>query len=143
LGMTNGLAKELEPLAERKSDFEELPPIQPIPVTAEELRLMVAYFHNGDTCWSNRLFDELNHENPREALFMVQMLLDKAEKTPDLLEEVFVHAVNPFVYVNFTAYRSELTSMAMRHEALRQWFIKTKHPLTSDAEGWASMIRDL
>jgi hypothetical protein len=44
LGMTYGLAKELEPFAERTADFEKLPPIQPLPVTAGEIELMTAIF---------------------------------------------------------------------------------------------------
>jgi hypothetical protein len=143
LGMTNGLAKELEPFAERTADFEELPPVQPISVTAEEIALMVAYFHNGDTCWAASLFSQLKHHNAAEAFFMLQMLLDKAEKNPELLNDVFVHAVDPFIAINFSGYKSDLTAIAMRNEALRQYFIDTKYPRTNDSEGWADMIRDL
>jgi hypothetical protein len=143
LGMTYGLAKELEPFAERTADFEKLPPIQPLALTPEEIELMTAYFHQSDTIWAHSLFDELNRYNPPEALAMIQMLLDKAEKNPDLLEDVFVHAVNSFVNANFRAYRSELTTMAMQHEPLRQYFMDTNYPWTNDSEGWASMIRDL
>jgi hypothetical protein len=74
---------------------------------------------------------------------MIQMLLDKAEKHPDLSEDVFVHAVNPFVNANFRAYKSELTTMALQHEALRRYFMNTNSPWTDDSEGWASMIRNL
>jgi hypothetical protein len=143
LGMTNGLAKELEPFAQRTVDFEKLLPIQPLPLTPEEIELMTAYFRQHDTIWAGRLFDELNRYNPPEALFMLQMLLDKASEMPDLLGKVFGQAVNPFVRANFTAYKSELTAIAMRYEALRQYFITTKYPGTKDSEGWADMIRDL
>jgi hypothetical protein len=143
LGMTNGLPKELEPFADRISDFEVLPPIQPIAVTPEEIELMTAYFHLSDIGWADLLFGELNRDNPTEAWFMLQLLLDKAEKIPDLLEDVFVHAVSQFISANFTAYRSELTALAMGNEALRERFMKTKHPWTADSEGWASMIREL
>lgn len=122
LGMTNGLPKELEPFAEQGAEGEKLPPILPIAVTPEEVELMTAYFHQRDISWTDSFFGDLNRYNPTEALFMLQMLLDKAKNIPDLLEDVFVHAVNPFVHTNFTAYRPELTALAMHNEALRQWF---------------------
>src|SRR5262249_50261321 len=104
---------------------------------------MVTLFHHVDTRWADSLLEELNLYDPAEALFMLEMLLDKAEETPDLLKDVFARAVDPFVRFNLTAYRSELTALAMRNEALRQWFIRTIFPWTDDPEAWADMIKKL
>jgi hypothetical protein len=143
LGMTNRLHNELEPFADRDREGKRLPPVQPLALTPDEIELMTAYFHLGDTSWASSLFSELNRGNPAEALFMLQLLLDHVERTPHLREEVFVHAVNPFIHVNFATYKSELKALAVSNKALREWFLESKRPWTSDLKGWVAFVREL
>jgi len=143
LGMTNGLPEELEPFAEKRNKLEVLPPSQSIEATPDEIKLMVAYFHHSDTGWASLLFSELNHNKPDEALFMIRLLLDQAEKySPQLTEEVF-SAVDSFIHVNFGAYQQELKALAMERESLRQWFLRKTWPPINDSEGWAAFLDGL
>src|SRR5437762_2249983 len=104
---------------------------------------MVGYFHHHDTGWAFMLLEELTRRHPDEALFILGLLLKVSAEMPPLREEIFLHAFDLFVRLNFDTYRDELKNLALQNDDLRQWFLNRANEGINGAGGWAAFVDDL
>jgi hypothetical protein len=124
LGAANAMPEELERLALKHGEHQPLPPANAVDATADEIRVMTAWFHNHDTFWIAHMLKEWNKASPNDALQVLRVLLKLCDESPQVREAVLSEAVEGFLRHNPTEYREQVEWLARDHEALREYLVK-------------------
>ena len=136
-----GLPHDLQRYTDEVLPDEPLPPSVDTPVpSADQVALMVAWFHHSDTDWARTFLDEQIRDDPGGAWTIVRLLLRLSDDTPERREDVFLFAVEPFIRRHLDTYRTELIDVARRRQELRSWLIATKRPLVENHDGWKEFV---
>jgi len=139
----NGLPEEFQQLADLQSAVEPLPPSNAVEMTAREAAVMVGYFHHHDTSWAATLLEERIEQDPDAAWTVLKHLVKVGDDARHMREDIFLHAFEPFIRLNFATHQQHLKKTAERNEVFRRWLSCLKKPPTSDSAGWASFLRDI
>jgi len=112
-------------------------------VTGEDLALIMAWLHHSDTAWSSEFPKQMTENDPAAAWDVLRVLFAFADEDTRIRQDVFEHALDPFIRRHFTAYREHLIGLGRKSAAFREWTRDQKRPVTDDATTWAAFIADL
>ena len=136
-----GLPDDLQRYADEALPDEPLPPSVDAPIpSADQVAVMVAWFHHSDTSWATTFLDEQIRDDPGGAWRIVRLLLRLSDDVPERREDVLLFAVEPFVRQHLDTYRTQLIDLARRRHELRSWLIATERPLVENDDVWKALV---
>lgn len=117
--------------------------LRDIDATTEEMALLISWFHHSTTGWASSLLADFTSQDPPSAWDAIRLLLVFAEEDANVRDDVFEHALVPFVRKNFGAHRESLVAVARRHAWLRESFAASKRPQIEDPNTWRDFLADV
>lgn len=143
LGGAYGLPDELQAHAEVSAVRKPLPAPHGYPEsTAEQISLMVAWFHQSDTHWATTFLDERIKTAPDSAWSLLRLLLRLSDDVVDRQEDVFLHGFEPFLKRHLATHHASIAEVAARHAGVREWMTSYRRPPVDDHALWADFLRE-
>ncbi len=111
--------------------------------SAENMSLIISWFHHNTTSWASLFLSELIVKDATKAWDAIRVLLVLAEEDQTGPGDILEGSLRPFLRKNFASHRDAILAEAKRKPRLRSWLLKSKRPMIEDGELWASFVAHL
>lgn len=139
-----GLPDDLQKHADKAVGTESLPPRTSPPAgSAEQIALMVSWFHHSDTHWAITVLEERIKREPENAWRVLRVLLRLADDLRERQHDVFLFGFDAFLRRHLATHITSIIDLARRHEDLRAWFLAAKRPPVDNLDLWKEFIDKL
>lgn len=134
------LGELVERCNEEKLEFSTLPVESRVEGTPEDVALLIAWLHHGDTSWAATLLDELTRTDVASTVRLLRILVRMAADRPDTMRAMRTNIFQPLIARQFTRNRDALLTAIRGDTLLTSWLKESRRPYDVEADAWLRFV---